>query len=105
MRHHCTAAVWAAFALIYVSSAFAEPVVLSIRAPEARAISIYGSFDGWGVGHPLARDTGGLWKATVDLPKGATEYKFLIDGEWRINPIISSIADGFEGRNNILIVR
>ena len=64
----------------------AEPktgTALSCRAPKAVA----GTFNDWNpTATPLTRRADGTWAATLALPPGRHEYKFVVDGEWCCEP-------------------
>lgn len=34
----------------------------------------------------MKRQSGGLWKATVELTPGIHHYRFMVDGEWQDDP-------------------
>jgi hypothetical protein len=59
-------------------------IVVSIKAPDAKDVSVAGTFNNWDKrSHRLKRSTrDGHWVATLDLPPGRYEYKFIVDGEW-----------------------
>ena len=60
------------------------PQRFEYRDPDARNVTLLGSFNGWDpVATPMRRKTDGLWIATVRLQPGRHEYKYLVDGEWR----------------------
>ncbi len=53
---------------------------------DARAVSLVGDFNSWGMfGTPLARVPGG-WECRLDLPPGRYVYKFIVDGSWTADP-------------------
>lgn len=55
-----------------------------LRAPEAREVSIAGTFNNWDSSTwALKRDKKGTWKTWFDLPAGQHEYCFVVDGEWQ----------------------
>jgi len=55
-------------------------------APQAREVLVAGDFNQW-VGIPLVRRTGdGLWQRVISLRQGGYHYKFLVDGEWILDP-------------------
>ena len=79
----------------------------SIAAPDARTVSVAGSFNRWDPNsHPLAGpDRSGRWAATLPLPPGRYEYLFVIDGEaWVPDPEAPSVDNGLGGRNSIVTV-
>lgn len=56
-------------------------------APEAKEVSIGGSFNQWNPSsHPLKRDKKGMWKISLSLSPGRYEYLFFVDGEWQSDP-------------------
>lgn len=47
------------------------------------SISVAGTFNGWNTtANPLAETAGGVWQASVSLPAGTSEFKFVADGSW-----------------------
>src|SRR6266404_5495845 len=65
-----------------------KPVEFILNLPGAKSATVAGSFNGWDVKRtPLSKDGNGGWKATVWLPPGRYEYKFVIDGaQWYTDP-------------------
>ncbi len=52
----------------------------------AHGIEIAGDFNHW-VPEPLVRrDEEGLWQKIVPITQGSFRYKFIIDGEWQMDP-------------------
>ena len=77
----------------------------SIVAPDARTVSVAGSFNRWDPdSRPLSGpDRFGRWAITIDLPPGRYEYLFVIDGrEWVLDPAAPSVDNGLDGRNSIV---
>lgn len=61
-------------------------ILFQIFAPGAKEVLVAGDFSRW-VGQPLIyRKDSGLWQRVMPLRSGAYRYKFLIDGEWRLDP-------------------
>ena len=82
-------------------------VRFELYAPNARSVSLAGSFNRWNAGTtPLARVNGsGLWTVTVPLPPGTAQYGFMVDGQrWVPDPAAPSIDDGFGRRNSVVAV-
>jgi 1,4-alpha-glucan branching enzyme len=60
--------------------------VFSLAAPQAKAVFLAGEFNHWSTtGTPLERDPNGRWTATIPLPAGKHAYKFIVDGEWKVD--------------------
>ena len=76
-------------------------------APDARQVSVAGTFNQWDPqATPLTR-TGpnGQWTATLTLPIGQHQYAFVVDGvRWVPDPTAPAVNDGFGGgrRNSVL---
>lgn len=88
---------------------FVDPdgyVVIRINAPGAKHVFIAGSFNNWN-----DKDTecyyvdAGWWEAVLELNPGIYEYKFIIDGNWTVDPnAFGYTDDGFGGKNAVLEV-
>ena len=73
----------------------------SVSAPEALSVQLVGEFTQWQE-RPidLQKDADGIWRATVKLPPGEHQYRFLVDGEWRDDPDCARRAPNpFGGEN------
>lgn len=72
-----------------VKQAVKEAVTFEYFDPSATVVTLVGDFNRWDLkARPLKRDAGGLWKATVKLPPGLYQYKFVINGErWEEDPL------------------
>ena len=88
------------------SAAFAAPpIALTLDAPEAKNVSVSGSFDPWWQKrHPLKKGRDGLWQVVLDLAPGRYEFLFLVDGRWRHDPRLPTVEDGLGGHNNVLLI-
>ena len=57
------------------------------KAPDAGAVFVAGTFNDWSAdANPLKKGRGGAWKATISVPRGRHEFKFIVDGEWCCDP-------------------
>jgi hypothetical protein len=79
-------------------------VTFRLAAPDARTVWVSGSFSGWAIAPPgalpLFRDPAGLWTRTVDLGPGTHSYKFIVDGEWMLDPANPLVALDEHGNPN-----
>ena len=70
-------------------------------------VFVAGSFNNWDPKqHRMSDNPGsGHCKTTLVLPAGRHEYKFVVNGEWRVDPACSdSIPNEFGSLNSVLTV-
>ena len=69
--------------------------------PNAKSINIAGSFTGWQPSpmYPNKNDPG-MWGISLTLPPGVYTYKYIIDGEWIVDPENLSPLDDGSGNVN-----
>lgn len=82
-------------------------VTFRIKYPGAKKVTIAGSFNQWDTEKDALSgpDADGIWSITILLPGGRYEYLFLINGEkWLPDPSVSSVDDGFGGRNSVIYI-
>lgn len=79
-------------------------VKFSLEAAEAKEVILMGDFNDWNPEkHPMQSVGNGVWNKTVMLPVGTYEYKFLIDGDWKLDPQNNHICPNcFGSQNNII---
>ena len=83
-----------------------QKVTFSILAPAARNVQLVGDFSGWEK-RPveLKKLKNGEWKATLPLPEGKYEYRYIVDGTWSDDPKCSThVPNSFGSLNCVLIV-
>jgi AMP-activated protein kinase-like protein len=85
------------------------PSLVTVRfvlvAPDAKAVSLAGTFNQWNArATPLVRTgANGTWTATLTLPAGQHQYAFVVDGvRWVPDPGAPAVDDGFGRRNSVL---
>jgi hypothetical protein len=82
-------------------------ITLRYHAPDARAVSVVGSFNGWSAEHSrMSRLRDGHWEIVLSLPPGRYAYRFLIDERQQVLDPNSPLAepDGYGGENSIMVV-
>ncbi len=91
--------------------AMASVHYLGTWAPEAQAVSLVGSFNGWRPGVlPLYRTDRGWWHTAVAFPPGEHLYRFWVvdrsgNGRWRLdgeNPVREE--SGYREPHNVIVV-
>ncbi|HEX5438397.1 MAG TPA: glycogen-binding domain-containing protein [Gemmatimonadaceae bacterium] len=79
--------------------------VITVRVPDARRVELMGDFTDWS---PVALESTspGVWVVALHLSPGAHHYNVRIDGgEWTVPAESPSVADEFNGRVGVLLVR
>lgn len=61
-------------------------VLFQVQHPTAAQVEMAGDFNGW-VPEPMMHlDGSDVWFKVVDIPAGAYRYKFIVDGDWQLDP-------------------
>ena len=83
-----------------------RPVEFVLRLPQAKSVAVAGTFNNWDATRTLLNAAPrGTWKATVWLPAGRYEYRFVADGEWISDPRArESVLNSFGSTNSVLLV-
>lgn len=81
-------------------------ISFEFHAPDARSVSLAGSFNGWTPGEIklTGPDRTGLWHTEISLPEGVHEYGFFVnESEWVSDPkALAYQEDGFGSRNSLV---
>ncbi|HWX18710.1 MAG TPA: glycogen-binding domain-containing protein [Candidatus Binatia bacterium] len=82
-------------------------VTFVLVKPDAKRVSICGEFNGWSSSATtMKRHADGHWEATVALAPGRYQYKFVVDGEWILDPSAQKSVPNQQGSlNSVLEVR
>ncbi|HZZ79741.1 MAG TPA: glycogen-binding domain-containing protein [Gemmataceae bacterium] len=79
-------------------------VTFKLSAPLAQCVLVTGSFCNWQThSHHLKKDKAGVWKATLSLPAGRYEYRFVVDGEWQNDPLCHERVPNSFGTENCIL--
>jgi len=82
-----------------------DVVTFSYWAPEAKVVQIAGDFNNWSSeeGIRLEKKGDGLWEAKLPLKRGTYQYKYIVDGNWMIDPNNPlKVPNSFGGENSLL---
>jgi hypothetical protein len=74
--------------------------------PDARIVAVAGSFNEWNQSQVLCAKEPAEWVCRLDLTPGKYTYKFIIDGDWILdpdNPSTETDERGFE--NSVVVVK
>jgi hypothetical protein len=83
-----------------------QEITFTCLAPEAREVSVVGSFNGWRPNATPLKHTGaGEWAVRLMLRSGQYEYRFAVDGRWSEDPRASQhVANPYGECNSVLVV-
>jgi 1,4-alpha-glucan branching enzyme len=77
-------------------------VTFAVYEPRAGEVFVSGAFNDWQP-TPLSRTGNRDWKATVSLVPGRYEYKFVVDGKWKVDPRSQQFSPNAFGTLNSVI--
>lgn len=82
----------------------AKEKIFKLYAPDAKKVSIAGTFNNWDPKkHTAKKDTKGNWSVKLDLKPGRYEYKFVVDGNWVNDPSCTSCVPNAFGSSNCTV--
>ena len=64
-----------------------DGVLFALDAPDAHLVQLVGDFNGWTLDGNEMTPTGTVWTCLLKLQPGRYRYRYVIDGEWRSNPL------------------
>ena len=74
--------------------------------PNARVVAVAGSFNDWNQSQVLCGKESDEWICRIDLAPGKYTYKFIIDGDWILDPANSNTEEDERGfTNSVLVVK
>ncbi len=70
---------------------------------EEQSVLLVGSFNGWQTSGDkkieLTKESDRIWSVTKTLPDGKHMYKFVVDGNWKPDPLNNNqVDDGYGGK-------
>ncbi|HUV51073.1 MAG TPA: glycogen-binding domain-containing protein [Anaerolineae bacterium] len=81
-------------------------ITFTLNNPDAEEVVLMGDFNNWNnKEYRMKKYEGGVWKKMVMLTPGKCEYKFLVDGQWILDPNNDhKCSNCFGTYNNILVI-
>ena len=81
-------------------------ITFTLNNPDAEEVILIGDFNNWNnKKHQMKKYEGEVWKKMVMIPPGRCEYKFLVDGQWMLDPNNDQkCSNCFGSYNNIRII-
>lgn len=78
------------------------PITFVLDAPTGWDVALAGSFNNWEP-RAMVKEQDGLWRITVHLAPGVYQYRFLVDTEWREDPVNERRTVNEYGSHNSVI--
>jgi beta-lactamase regulating signal transducer with metallopeptidase domain len=72
--------------------------------PNAGIVAVAGSFNNWNQSQFLFTRVDGEWICKINLPPGNYEYKFIVDGNWLVDPRNPKTKNDERGNENSVLV-
>ncbi|MEM9918358.1 MAG: glycogen-binding domain-containing protein [Bacteroidota bacterium] len=71
-----------------------------VGSPNAKEVFLAGSFNDWNPEELRMQKSGLSWELPMFLREGTHTYKFVVDGEWVLDPLNSIIVEDEKGHKN-----
>lgn len=82
-----------------------EHTFLYRSSENLKSVSVAGTFNGWNSTANPMNHVGGVWKATLRVPAGMIQYKFVLDGNrWIVDPNARKVQDGGGNTNSEVLI-
>jgi len=82
-------------------------VRFSLQAPKAKEVLLAGEFTDWEANaRPMRRTSprARTFSTTVSLSPGEYQYKFIVDGQWVVDPKAASVPNSYGTENSVVAV-
>lgn len=81
-------------------------VQLAANFPDAESVAVTGDFTDWSIeGMGMQQRDDGVWSLELDVEPGCYEYKFIVDGVWKVDPENPErVRNNYGQLNSILVV-
>ena len=77
-----------------------DKITIKYESSSAKAVALAGDLNGWGTPKPMS-NSNGIWTFEVDIPQDSRfEYKFVVDGNWVLDPKNPNKIDNSIGGEN-----
>lgn len=86
---------------VKIKNPSAKKVIFSLKDSNANSISLAGDFNDWDADSVVMKKMrGNVWKKDLYLEPGTYQYKFVVDGQWTIDPDNNQIVTNSFGSEN-----
>jgi chromosome partitioning protein len=82
-----------------------DGVVFTVEAPEARQVQLAGDFNSWKPEWTELEPARGIWRTMLKLAPGRYRYRYVIDGQWVVDPRNPMVEPSpFSGDDSLLVL-
>ncbi len=82
-----------------------EGVLFTVEAPDALQVQIAGDFNDWKPERTQMEPMGRIWRMVLALAPGRYRYRYVIDGQWRTDPMNPALQPSpFSGDDSLLVL-
>jgi hypothetical protein len=82
-----------------------KPVTFTLKGyPDAKEVAVAGSFNSWSTRSNLLTRKGDAWVGEFEAEPGPLAYKFVIDGQWIMDPANPATERVGEYMNSVIVV-
>ncbi len=82
-----------------------DGVLFTFEALDAERVHLAGDFNDWALDGNEMEPTDGVWTKVVKLPPGRYRYRYVVDGQWRSDPLNAVVEPStYGGHDSILVV-
>jgi 1,4-alpha-glucan branching enzyme len=87
------------------STMASKRVKFEIQAEAGSEVYVAGTFNSWNAKQNRLKEKSGVFGATLLLPKGKHEYKFVINGVWCVDPKCQEwVPNNYGSLNSVVTV-
>ena len=80
-----------------------KSVAFELKAPTVNKVALSGDFNSWDKkGISLKKNKSGVWSVELGLKPGKYQYKFMVDGQWKTDPVNKLTVRNSFGTENSL---
>ncbi|HEX8494855.1 MAG TPA: glycogen-binding domain-containing protein [Pyrinomonadaceae bacterium] len=71
---------------------------------DAKTVALAGTFNNWNPSQTFFTKSGDEWICKINLAPGKYQYKFVVDGNWILDPGNAATEDDGSGNKNSLLI-
>ena len=90
--------------ILYSIEITEDGVLFEYDDENAQSVFLVGSMNDWDTtATPMEKNENGIWGILLKLDYGKYSYKFMVDGNWQVDPQNPNLEDdGYGGSNSVI---